>query len=63
MHKCERHIEAEDESYTATRPCGKPATWWTDDVGPVTAWFCDVHMVEVAQEVDPIQFGRQEQPR
>lgn len=61
-HRCEIHVEAEDESRAPTRPCGKPATWWSDDVssGGGTVWLCERHMLECARSNAEFVFAGKE---
>jgi hypothetical protein len=51
--RCEIHEEASDESYRVTEPCGRPATWWSDDVSEgSTVWMCERHCLETMRRVD-----------
>ncbi|PZR79108.1 MAG: hypothetical protein DLM65_11455 [Candidatus Aeolococcus gillhamiae] len=51
-HRCEI-AEYPTATFTASAPsCGAGATWWSDDLGPVTVWMCDEHAKEVLQCTD-----------
>ncbi len=32
--------------------CGRPASWWSDDLGPTTVWMCDECCHEVVHRSD-----------
>lgn len=52
-HYCEIHVEAADESRTPTEPCGKMATWSSEDiVAGTTVWMCDAHQRDIAMRSD-----------
>lgn len=40
--------------------CGKPATWFSDDLTEGTAvWMCDEHQEQIARDFDTAEFGQE----
>jgi hypothetical protein len=53
VHYCEIASEPTKHYEPVASPCGRVATWWSDEIQDgATVWMCDAHQREIALRTD-----------